>query len=150
MLRDVLKLRLRIAPPTNPVGAQFPVGNSFRGIRRRDHHFIEFRLANLRLRRGLLATRDILGHIVKDIIADLGSGDGRLCLEAARRGLAATGVELDSALVKDAQATAAAVASSRDGVRLLSVGFDLLSYIETAVSSNAAQRVLAGVASVAS
>jgi hypothetical protein len=51
-------------------------------------------------------------------------------------------------LARYPDAAAAAIASSRDGVRLMSVGFDLLSYIETAVSSDAAQRVLAGVASV--
>ena len=41
-------------------------------------------------------------------LVDLGSGDGRVVLAAARRGLSATGVELDKSLVDGAHAAAAA------------------------------------------
>jgi 2-polyprenyl-3-methyl-5-hydroxy-6-metoxy-1,4-benzoquinol methylase len=40
-------------------------------------------------------------------LVDLGSGDGRLCHEAARQGISALGVELDEALVRAAEAAAA-------------------------------------------
>jgi protein-L-isoaspartate O-methyltransferase len=47
-----------------------------------------------------------------DVLFDLGSGDGRLVIEAARRGARATGIERDAALVQRARAAAAAAGVS--------------------------------------
>lgn len=43
-----------------------------------------------------------------DFVIDLGSGDGRIPIEAARRGARALGIEIDPALVGEAQANARA------------------------------------------
>lgn len=42
----------------------------------------------------------------RDIVYDLGSGDGRIVLAAARRGARAVGIELDAALVAESRASA--------------------------------------------
>jgi protein-L-isoaspartate O-methyltransferase len=49
---------------------------------------------------------------VGDVLFDLGSGDGRLVVEAARRGARAIGIERDAELVRRAQAAAAAAGVS--------------------------------------
>jgi SAM-dependent methyltransferase len=47
-----------------------------------------------------------------DVLFDLGSGDGRLVIEAARRGARATGIERDAELVRRARAGAASAGVS--------------------------------------
>ena len=45
-----------------------------------------------------------LAHIKPgDVLIDLGSGDGRIVIEAAKRGIQATGVEIDADLVRQSQ-----------------------------------------------
>jgi protein-L-isoaspartate O-methyltransferase len=51
-----------------------------------------------------------------DIVYDLGSGDGRIVIAAARRGARAVGIEIDPALVEQAR-TAAAAAGLGDRAR---------------------------------
>src|SRR5690242_17220131 len=41
-----------------------------------------------------------------DVVYDLGSGDGRIVIEAARRGARGVGVELDPQLIKDSNRNA--------------------------------------------
>ena len=61
------------------------------------------------------------GVVASPSLMDLGSGDGRIVLAAARRGVRAVGVELDSGLVAAARAAAAAE------------GLDCCSFEETTV-----------------
>ena len=51
---------------------------------------------------------ELAGVRAGDVLFDLGSGDGRLVIEAARRGARAIGIERDAALVGRARAAAAA------------------------------------------
>src|SRR5207237_3038015 len=44
---------------------------------------------------------DLAGVSATDIVYDLGSGDGRIVIAAARRGARAVGIELDAQLVQD-------------------------------------------------
>ncbi|HET8538840.1 MAG TPA: methyltransferase domain-containing protein [Anaeromyxobacter sp.] len=53
-----------------------------------------------------------------DVVYDLGCGDGRIVIEAARRGARAVGVEIDPALVREARANARA-AGVEDRVRIV-------------------------------
>ena len=49
---------------------------------------------------------DLAAVAATDVVYDLGSGDGRIVIAAARRGARAVGVELDSILVEESQASA--------------------------------------------
>lgn len=49
---------------------------------------------------------DLAGVTERDVVYDLGSGDGRIVLAAARRGARAVGVELDADLVAQSRAAA--------------------------------------------
>ena len=49
---------------------------------------------------------DLAGVGDTDVVYDLGSGDGRIVIAAARRGARAVGVELDSVLVEESRASA--------------------------------------------
>ena len=49
---------------------------------------------------------DLAGVADTDLVYDLGSGDGRIVIAAARRGARAVGVELDSILVEESRASA--------------------------------------------
>lgn len=49
---------------------------------------------------------DLAGVTERDVVYDLGSGDGRIVLAAARRGARAVGVELDPDLVAQSRAAA--------------------------------------------
>jgi SAM-dependent methyltransferase len=49
---------------------------------------------------------DLAGVAGTDLVYDLGSGDGRIVIAAARRGARAVGVELDSILVEESRASA--------------------------------------------
>src|SRR5437879_420818 len=55
-----------------------------------------------------------LAHVTRtDVVYDLGSGDGRIVITAAKKyGAAAVGIELDPALVKKARENAAAAGVS--------------------------------------
>jgi SAM-dependent methyltransferase len=44
----------------------------------------------------------------RDVVYDLGSGDGRIVIAAARRGARAVGIDIDAKLVEDGRANAAA------------------------------------------
>ena len=59
---------------------------------------------------------DLAGVADSDVVYDLGSGDGRIVIAAARRGARAVGVELDSVLVEESRASAdtAGVAARTD------------------------------------
>lgn len=54
------------------------------------------------------AMLDLAGVTPEDVVYDLGSGDGRIVLAAARRGARAVGVELDADLVAQSRAAASA------------------------------------------
>jgi SAM-dependent methyltransferase len=49
---------------------------------------------------------DLAGVAANDVVYDLGSGDGRLVIAAARRGARGVGIEYDGALVEESRATA--------------------------------------------
>jgi SAM-dependent methyltransferase len=49
---------------------------------------------------------DLAGVADTDVVYDLGSGDGRIVIAAARRGARGVGVELDSMLVEESRASA--------------------------------------------
>src|SRR5262245_14032216 len=49
---------------------------------------------------------DLAGVADSDVVYDLGSGDGRIVIAAARRGAQGVGVELDSMLVEESRASA--------------------------------------------
>jgi SAM-dependent methyltransferase len=49
---------------------------------------------------------DLAGVADTDLVYDLGSGDGRIVIAAARRGARGVGVELDSVLVEESRASA--------------------------------------------
>ncbi len=51
---------------------------------------------------------DLAGVVETDYLIDLGSGDGRFVIAAARRGAAGYGIDIDAALVAGARARAAA------------------------------------------
>jgi SAM-dependent methyltransferase len=53
------------------------------------------------------AMLDLAGVAANDVVYDLGSGDGRIVIAAARRGARGVGVELDPRLVADARTSAA-------------------------------------------
>jgi hypothetical protein len=59
---------------------------------------------------------DLAGVADTDVVYDLGSGDGRIVIAAARRGARGVGVELDSILVQESRASAdsAGVAARAD------------------------------------
>ena len=46
---------------------------------------------------------DIAGVSASDVVYDLGSGDGRIVIAAARRGALAVGIEIDAQLVQDSR-----------------------------------------------
>ena len=46
---------------------------------------------------------DVAGVSASDVVYDLGSGDGRIVIAAARRGARAVGIELDARLVQDSR-----------------------------------------------
>lgn len=54
------------------------------------------------------AMLDLAGVTADDVVYDLGSGDGKIVIAAARRGARAVGVELDPDLVARAEASARA------------------------------------------
>lgn len=51
---------------------------------------------------------DLAGAGPDDLLVDLGCGDGRICIAAARRGARALGVDLDPERIAEAQAAASA------------------------------------------
>jgi hypothetical protein len=76
-----------------PAGAQEP-------DRARDVGFVATPMA---LVTGML---ELAGLADTDLVYDLGSGDGRIVIEAARRGARGVGVELDSMLVEESRTSA--------------------------------------------
>ena len=46
---------------------------------------------------------DVAGVSASDVVYDLGSGDGRIVIAAARRGARAVGIELDAKLVQNSR-----------------------------------------------
>lgn len=51
---------------------------------------------------------DLAGAGPGDLLIDLGCGDGRICIAAARRGARARGIDIDAARIAEAQAAATA------------------------------------------
>lgn len=50
---------------------------------------------------------DLAGAGPGDLLIDLGCGDGRICIAAARRGARALGIDIDAARIAEAEAAAA-------------------------------------------